>query len=424
MTESRINSFEQGKRCRICTGCGRCPGVRKTDVVRSFFQTEQSETEGSLPASAGEASFVSEKRREGKGNYLAVADIGTTTIAMQLRNLWDGTVSDSYTCLNPQRVYGADVLSRIQAAEAPLVKAKLKAAVREALRAGLEQFTERLKKMGETERGICGLVIAANTTMVHLLLGYDTDGLGRAPFTPVTLSEIRTELFDIDTLILPGVSAFVGGDIVAGIHALSMHKRQEITLLLDLGTNGEMVLGNRDGLLATAAAAGPAFEGGTDNHGADLMALTARLLREEILDTTGLLQEPYFTEGITIGGVRLTQQYIRQLQLAKSAICTGIRILCRKYGIKDLSDIDRVWLAGGMGYYLDPAAAVEIGLLPGELGERTAAVGNAALEGAFSYALDPAGCPQIADFNLAKEEDFSDGYIAGMNLEKTDFTDV
>ena len=424
MTESRINSFERGKRCRICTGCGRCPGIRKTDAVSDFFKTEQEEIRGSLPVSAGEASFVSEKRRESKGNYLAVADIGTTTIAMQLRNLWDGSVPDTYTCLNPQRIYGADVLSRIQAAEAPLVKAKLKEAVQEAICSGLKQFEELLSSKAETEEELCGLVIAANTTMVHLLLGYDTDGLGHAPFMPVTLSEIRTELFNIDTMILPGVSAFVGGDIVAGIHALSMHKRKELTLLLDLGTNGEMVLGNREGLLATATAAGPAFEGGTDNHGTDLMALTARLLQEGILDTTGLMQEPYFTEGITIGGVRLTQQYIRHLQLAKSAISTGICILCRKYGLKDLSSIERVWLAGGMGYYLDPAAAAKIGLLPEELKERTVAVGNAALEGAFSYALDPAGCPKIADFNLAKEEDFSDSYIAGMNLKRRFFTDV
>lgn len=362
-------------------------------------------------------------REEAAGDCVAAVDIGTTTIAMQLRRIQDGEVLDTFSCLNPQRNYGADVLSRIEAAESTEAAEAMQKAVKEALEQGIRQFRRRLSVMQlkDTSAVLKHMVIAANTTMVHLLMGYDVSGLGHYPFKPQNLSAVHTNLFDLDTLILPGASAFVGGDIVAGIHALRMQEREEVTLLLDLGTNGEMVLGNRDRLIAAATAAGPAFEGNGECYGADLMALTAELLKEELLDNTGLLAEPYFENGVDVGGVHLTQQYIRQLQMAKSAICTGIRILCDKYGLKDVSAISKVWLAGGMGYYLNARAAADIGLFPEELAERTKAVGNAALEGAFLYARmlqsgEQMETPDIEVFNLAEEPDFSEAYIDGMEL--------
>ena len=362
-------------------------------------------------------------REEAAGDCIAAVDIGTTTIAMQLRRIQDGEVLDTFSCLNPQRNYGADVLSRIEAAESTEAAEAMQKAVKEALEQGIRQFRRRLSvlQLKDTSAVLKRMVIAANTTMVHLLMGYDVSGLGHYPFKPQNLSAVHTNLFDLDTLILPGASAFVGGDIVAGIHALRMQEREEVTLLLDLGTNGEMVLGNRDRLIAAATAAGPAFEGNGECYGADLMALTAELLKEELLDSTGLLAEPYFENGVDVGGVHLTQQYIRQLQMAKSAICTGVRILCDKYGLKDVSAISTVWLAGGMGYYLNARAAADIGLFPEELAERTKAVGNAALEGAFLYGRVQENAsvlktPEIEVFNLAEEPDFSKTYIDGMEL--------
>lgn len=429
MTEKRTGSFKKGNRCRICTGCGRCFGNRRPDVVSGFA------AEGLFTQYAP---LDGKDREEAAGDCVAAVDIGTTTIAMQLRSMADGEVFDTFTCLNPQRNYGADVLSRIEAAEEPEAAEAMQKAVRDSLEQGIRRFRRRLsvlqlsaadKKLpaGKTESGadikpiLKRMVIAANTTMVHLLMGYDVSKLGSYPFEPQTLSAVHTKLFDLDTVILPGASAFVGGDIVAGIHALRMQEREEVTLLLDLGTNGEMVLGNKDRLIAAATAAGPAFEGNGECHGADLMALTAALLKEGLLDSTGLLAEPYFENGVDVGGVHLTQQYIRQLQMAKSAICTGIRILCRKYGLTDTSAISRVWLAGGMGYYLDSASAADIGLFPAELAERTKAVGNAALEGAFLYGREAQNAveikaPAIEVFNLAEEPDFSETYIDGMEL--------
>ncbi len=406
MTKTKTSSFKKGNRCRICTGCGRCFGTKPMDAVSEFH--------GGLWTKSGDGA-------DGKKEYLIAADIGTTTIAMQLRRLCDGRVADTYTCINPQRNFGADVLSRIEAAEQPEAKAAMQEAVLDVMQKGVEKFTA-------VEKKICGLAIAANTTMVHLLMGLDVSGLGKYPFLPQTLSEIRTKLLGLDAVVLPGISTFVGADIVAGIHALSMAEKESISLLLDLGTNGEMVLGNKDRLVAASTAAGPAFEGNTDCYGTDLMRLTAKLLEEGLVDASGLLLDPYFEEGITIGGVRITQRYIRQLQMAKAAICTGIRVLCKKYGLDGFEGIEKVYLAGGMGYYLDASSAAAIGLIPSVLADRTEAVGNAALEGAFLYGRqifaghDESGArkavkPIVAeDYNLADEPDFSENYIDSMEL--------
>lgn len=425
MTESRINSFKKGTRCKICTGCGRCFGVKKMDAVSSFRVENQAVSDGEKESMQACTQYGAQT------GFLVAVDIGTTTIAMQLRNMENGAVADTYTCINPQRQYGADVLSRIRAAEDPVAKAGMKHAVREVLQQGISRFQKKLTQMHDAAENACAqsdgtmpagwrihrMAVAANTTMLHLLMGYDTSGLGSYPFQPQTLECVHTKMFGIDTVLLPGISAFVGADITAGIFALSMHRRQEVTLLLDLGTNGEMVLGCKEGLLATATAAGPAFEGGAEYYGTDLMALTARLLKEGLLDETGLLTEPYFETGIDIGGIHLAQQDIRKLQMAKAAISAGIRILCRKYGLRDFREIDRVWLAGGMGYYLDASAAAAIGLIPKELEDRTVAVGNAALEGAFLFGRneEPLSC-RTEEFNLAEEPEFDREYVDAMTL--------
>lgn len=403
MTKSETNLFKKGNRCHVCTGCGRCFGEKQVHTVCEFaYSTEQLGDEGS-------------------DTFLVAVDIGTTTIAMQLREMTSGRVIEDFTCINPQCSYGADVLSRIAAARDKKPREEMKRQILGVLQTGIARFTG---KLSDSKERIKGMAIAANTTMIHLLMGYETEGLGQHPFTPYTVSEISTKLFDVDTVILSGVSAFIGADVVAGVQALEMQEKEEVTLLVDLGTNGEIVLGNRGGMLATSTAAGPAFEGGEVYFGTDLIKQVAALLAEGAVDETGLLQEPYFTEGVLAGGVRITQDYIRQLQMAKSAVCTGIRILCEKYGLKSMEEIARVYLAGGMGYYLDVEAAVAIGLLPAVLKEKTVAVGNAALEGAFLYGRDVflrggsrKAVPRIKEFNLASQEQFSAMYISGMDLK-------
>lgn len=428
-------SENKGLRCQICTGCGRCPGIKNQQTVSGRTMACDSSTScGSssdtrrlhvLTGSAIETEMISITNREHK--RLVAVDIGTTTIAMVLYGE-DGSEEDCFYKVNPQTAFGADVISRIQAAENRIFAEQQKDMVRKVLGEGFEQFQ---KKISKEEKLFA--VIAANTTMNYLLMGWNTAELGTAPFLATHLDTVHTDIAGTECVILPGLSAFVGSDIVAGIEACGMAEQEQLTLLVDLGTNGEMVLGNRQKMTACATAAGPAFEGGVNRGvwGADMVSLLARLLREKIVDETGLLCEPYFETGIRIGDVCVTQESIRAIQLAKSAIATGIDILAERHGV-NLQKIERVVLAGGFGYYLNPEAAAEIGLLPDVLRNRSAAGGNTALAGAKAI-----GARMLSEFadvdfpsvwrkrgtkleilNLAQEKMFAEKYLSYMNLAK------
>lgn len=369
--EREINKLKEevarrGLRCQICTGCGLCPGITPAGAAA-----------GSLHVLAEDA-LLGERIPLQGSRRLAVADIGTTTVAMLLYHS-DGSVADRYVAVNPQTAYGADVLSRIRAAEDPEAAADMRRQVQQVLAQGLRRFAGLLESGEELY-----LVLAANTTMTYLLMGWNPSELGKAPFQASHLSGAETELGGVPCFVFPGLSAFVGGDIAAGIHACGMCRREGITLLLDLGTNGEIVLGNRERRIACATAAGPAFEGGVNRGiwGADMISLLARLLEEGLLEDTGLLAEAYFEKGIRIGNVTVTQEAVRSVQLAKGAIAAGVRILLDRYGVGPES-VERVVLAGGFGYYLRPEAAARIGLLPKQLAEKAAAGGNTALSGAL-----------------------------------------
>ncbi len=350
---------------------------------------------------------------------MVTVDIGTTTVAMQLCGA-DGVVKDFFLVVNPQIKYGADVLSRVLAAEESAKAAEMKQMIREVIIQGLNRFREKLPKNKKLR-----MVLAANTTMVYLLMGYHTAELGKAPFAARHLEELRIDFEGVPCYVFPGLSAFVGGDIVAGMYACELAERKELTLLIDLGTNGEMVLGNAKKRLACSTAAGPAFEGGATRGvwGADMISLLAQLLQEGIVDETGLLADEYFEKGVLIGDVRVTQQTIRTVQLAKAAIAAGIHILVREYGIT-LQNIDRVILAGGFGYYLKPQAAAVIGLLPKELVSKTMAGGNTALAGARRLGSRKGESDfrritllQTKVLNIAEMRDFDKLYLEHINFE-------
>lgn len=407
---------KKGTRCLICTGCGRCPGVvRGMQVV-----TEKLELPPLSLQNTG-------------GRRLMTVDIGTTTIAMQLYDM-SGKVVDSFPSVNPQVDYGADVLSRIEAAKDPEKAADMQKKVRDLIKKGVQRFSKKIQP-----RETLQMVIAANTTMTYLLMGWDPEELGKAPFRVSHTGENDTQIAGVPCHIISGLSAFVGGDITAGILACGMLEQEEPMLLIDLGTNGEMALGNRHKLYACATAAGPAFEGGANRGiwGADMVRLLQKLLEEGLMDRQGLLQEPYFTKGVRIGDVLVTKESVRAVQLAKGAIAAGIEILTESYGIS-LSDISKVVLAGGFGYYLNPGAAAAIGLIPKELTERTVTGGNTALGGAAlvgSRILATAGEQmsgetqqnpgddlqkiqdlQIRILNLAEEEKFPETFLTKMDF--------
>lgn len=365
---------KKGLRCQVCTGCGLCPGVIPAGSAGGKIHVLAEEVLQRKLSSGGEDSPV----LGAGGIRLAVADLGTTTIAMLLYNA-DGTVSERYVAVNPQAAYGADVISRIRAAEDGETAKKLQSLVKGVLEQGIARFRKKLAA-GESLQ----LVLAANTTMTYLLMGWDTSELGCAPFRVTHLEAPEILIGKAPCFIFPGLSAFVGGDIAAGMLACGMAEEEELTLLVDLGTNGEIVLGNRRKRIACATAAGPAFEGGVNRGiwGADMVSLLAVLRREGLLDETGLLAEKYFESGVRIGNVRVTQESVRSIQLAKAAIAAGIEILLEKYGLT-ANQVERVVLAGGFGYYLNPEDAADIGLLPRGLEKKAAAGGNTALSGAF-----------------------------------------
>lgn len=442
MTQNGINSSENraepsgqtdaGKRCTVCTGCGRCGFKRRMRILTSSLLQRP------------RLNLANER-----GFRLVAADIGTTTIAMELLDA-EGNKSADFACVNPQTVYGADVLSRIRAAEDPRTRGELQRMVWSTLEQGLRSFRKSLQP---DER--LALCIAGNTTMSYLLLGYDPAELGHAPFAVTHPGGVfgmhRCGDTDVPYAVLPGMSAFVGGDLTAGVLACGMRrsicvpqKLRELTLLVDLGTNGEIVLGNADGLLATATAAGSAFEGGANRGiwGADMVHMLAEIRRRGFCDETGLLAEPYFETGIRISDTLVKQEQIRAVQLAKGAIRAGIEILLREYarehGISEdaaQESVGRVVLAGGFGYYMDAADAVTIGLLPEVFRHRTLAGGNTALAGAamvgerFLRKLCKADENGEADFlphsqdwnarvlNLAQEPDFEKLYLQYMDLQ-------
>lgn len=419
--------------------------------------------------------FGQEERTEKR--YLIAVDLGTTTIAMQLMDIDSGQAVDTYCAMNPQRSYGADVLSRIQAANAGAAGV-LRESVWKVLQEGVKRFRRFCDAAGQEISGektvdketsgqivsLCCMCIAGNTTMEHLLMGLSTEGLGKSPFTPVKLGlqkcmlmlsdnaeAPQIEVMDGDMemtervndnrlpiYIAPGISAFVGGDIAAGLYTLKM---QGAALFIDLGTNGEMAITDGKRMIVTATAAGPAFEGGPGKAvaGSDMVAVTAFLLKEGIIDETGLMAGPYFEEGVTVAlsdamnapgssdDVYLTQKDIRDLQMAKAAVRAGVEVLWKKMGCPEIS---QVCLAGGFGCYLDVDAAAVIGLLPEKWKRYTRAVGNTSLAGAFQMGKDLwTGRLQeerlnktlqgIESINLAEQENFEEMYIRYMNLQSS-----
>ena len=408
---------KKGLRCQICTGCGLCPGVSSGNTADAGAGSLHVLTKG-LPAE--------EKiRLPRNGKRLAAADIGTTTVAMQLYGE-DGSVEESFAAVNPQTVYGADVLSRIKAAEDSSQAKEMQRMIRDTLKKGFNKFRKHLAEGEELY-----VAVAANTTMTYLLMGWDTNELGKTPFAASKLQGTEFVLDGVLCMVLPAFSAFVGGDILAGCLACRMTDRNDVTLLIDLGTNGELVLGNKDKRIACSTAAGPAFEGGVNRGiwGADMVKFLAVLRREGILDETGLLEEAYFEQGIRIGNVCVTQRAVRSVQLAKAAIAAGIEILLKHYGI-GYESVDRIVLAGGFGYYLNPADAAEIGLLPRAFADRAVPGGNTALAGAMTAGRQRffSGEESVGEtleryrekttvLNLAAEPGFEELYMRSMQLK-------
>ena len=374
-----------------------------------------------LTAFEGSASAA---KSEQSGLGIAL-DVGTTTLAAALVELATGKVLATTSALNPQASHGADVISRIDAIlHRPETLAQMQGVL-----------LERVRSMVDTLAGntpISRTVVAGNPTMLHIFCGISPAGMGSYPFTPAfthikTLSGAQLGLPVETVTCLPSISAFVGGDITAGMLHVGLTNSAQPALLLDIGTNGESVLftGTEHGarLFAASAAAGPALEGagissgmgGVDGAvsavklqsgtpvcttvgntpargicGSGLVDLVAALYQADLLDDTGALEcgeeFPYATtrkgDALTV-----TQADIRALQLCKSAIRASLETLCVRAGIAP-EQIAHVYLAGGLGYYIHVPSAVSIGLLPACFATCAQSVGNAALGGCVRALTD------------------------------------
>jgi len=371
----------------------------------------------------------------------AAIDIGTTTLVAALIDLNTGKELGAASSLNPQVVFGHDVLSRIRCAADPDGLMKLHdAIVRE-----LDRMLAVMARRGRIEPAhIYELVLSGNTCMLHLAAGVDPRSLGRYPYTPVlkggeciAVRDVGFSLPDAARVYFPPIiSGFVGADITAGIIATGLHREPGIVLFIDIGTNGEMVLSMNGRLMATSTAAGPAFEGmniacgmraadgavekfsiGDDGRvsvgiiggtkpagicGSGLVDIVGEFVSHGVLDRNGrfskngrmpdLVRERMsFENGKPIflisDEVFLTQQDIRQVQLAKGALRSGIDILLDGNGLK-YSDVDQVLIAGAFGFHLRTKNLVRIGILPGELEAKIDLVGNTSKTGARALLLD------------------------------------
>ena len=401
MSENLVVNIPTGG-CSDCTNCGLCQkGEKKEQSVVTFSANAPAET-------VREATDTVET--------VVAVDLGTTTVGMYLVNAGTGEQMGVFVALNPQQLHGADVISRISAANGS-AREELRTLILETIENGVMKLIKDKKPSK--------IIISGNTVMGYLLMGYDTSKLGVYPFEVEHQGTFTTEIAGIPAVLMPGISAFVGGDIVSGLYTLGFAGKEEVSLLLDLGTNAEMVIGNKRKRLATSAAAGPAFE--QKMYATQLISAAAQMLREGKMDETGCLAEEYFELGCIVGRMLVKQEDIRSLQIAKAAVRTGIDLLAERYAVS-IADIDTFYLAGGLGFYLDLDAAFAIGLFPAELQGKVQVVGNTSLEGAYRYAMEERRAPEALsqalkllteeteEFSMAEAEGFDTKYIAAMNF--------
>ena len=415
-----------------------------------------------------------------KRQFGIAVDIGTTTIAAYLIDLTNGERISVQSALNPQKIFGADVISRIK--HTIEVEAGLEE-MQALIINGLNNCIEAMCKEASIPRtSIYAITLVGNTTMQHFLLKVPARNIAAAPFIPAVTSMITINAkelgIDINPFgiacILPAVSAYIGADTVAAVLSTGMYQQEEIALLIDIGTNGEIVLGNKDNLYACSSAAGPAFEGANIRNGigsvkgainsislqsgieyttignvspvgicgTGIVDGVAQMLDIGIIDETGRIDDEWepkspemsgILENIAVidkmsafiieGDIAITQKDIRELQNAKAAIAAGINVLVKQSGIS-FSDIKNVYLAGGFGTYINIDSALKIGLIPSELRGRIQAVGNAAGQGAIEglVSLDCVSqansiSKKIKYVELSSSKDFNDFYIDCMMFE-------
>ena len=355
-------------------------------------------------------------------------DIGTTTVVAYFLDGKTGEILETQSTLNSQFPYGADVISRIH----PAVSGKLEeltGLIRESVWSLVQKLCEDQKK---SVSSIGTVAVVGNPAMQQIFLGVSPKNLAAPPFAPYFTAAQEHPLsvyFPVEgpgkLAVPPNIAGYIGSDTLGCVLATGMYRDEKMTLMIDIGTNGEMVLGNRDRMTACSTAAGPALEGGriccgmrgsdgAIDHvwlengkaacsvigntkaqgicGSGIIDAAAAMLDLGILNKRGRIEKEYSGEGkdrrySLTERVFLTQEDIREIQMAKGAIAAGIILLAKQLGIT-LEEIDQVILCGAFGNYMKPESACRIGLIPAELQGKIKAGGNGAGMGSREMALD------------------------------------
>lgn len=419
-----------------------------------------------------------EEKDKSNDSFGLAVDIGTTTIAMYMMNLITGEEVDVISQVNKQRNYGADVISRINFT---MEKEDGLNRLQESIITQLNEMIDALCENNNINpENIYNVAIVGNTTMTHLLLGLPCKNIALAPYIPIT-----TEELDIDSKklnmningiisIMPGIASYVGSDITAGILSSKLMKNDKYSLLLDLGTNGEMAIGNKDRVITCSTAAGPAFEGTNIKYGiggvkgaickvdlgedviydtidnakpigicgSGVLDVVAQLLKYNIIDETGRLYDQgeikddklrsrlvsNMKEFILFNNddgdiISITQKDIREVQLAKAAISAGLNILLNEANLTT-DDIEHVYIGGGFGNFMNVESCLEIGMIPRELKEKIISIGNCAGYGAKQYLLSKRLRKITNDIinkstyiELSKRVDFQEYFVDCMTFE-------
>jgi len=433
----------------------------------------------------GKTRIINVQSGDTSGRSLAIAmDIGTTTIYGQLIDLVSGEVLAEHGEFNAQISYGEDVISRIVYAEKPGGLDRIQEVVIETINKILRKI---IKRSGADPQDIATITLAGNTTMTQLLLKVNPRFIRRAPYVPassiyppIKARELGMDLEDhVAALVYPCVSSYVGGDIVAGVMGSGIYRAEELTLFLDVGTNAEIVIGNRDWLACAACSAGPAFEGGGLQFGmraakgaiedfsldpatlepmivtigrvrpkgicgSGLINMVAVMFEMGVIDNLGKFNPDLNTPRIRRGDgfyeyvvawkdetqidrdITLSEIDIENLIRSKGAIYSGCMTLLTEVGLS-LNDIQRVILAGGFGSFVDLEKAMTIGLLPEMDPDRVAYLGNGSLLGAKMSSLTNRIRRDVAEvvrkmtnFELSETTSYMDNYIAALFLPHTD----
>jgi uncharacterized 2Fe-2S/4Fe-4S cluster protein (DUF4445 family) len=387
------------------------------------------------------------KQEQAKHGLGIAIDLGTTTLAAQMVDMATGSVLGIETDMNPQAIYGSDVMSRIRAA---LSGADLTTVIRLNLRQLI------LKLAGARTGDVVEIVLVGNTVMHHLFSGLDVEPLSHTPFHPPHMGEQRFTPPELDwplpascrVRFLPCLGGFVGSDILAGLIAVGMPSSDALIALVDLGTNGEIAIGNSKGVFCASTAAGPAFEAGAIRMG--MRAVNGAISRVSCSGNrihatvvgggeargicgSGLVDA--VAVGVESGAilssgrianktklfpvcdpVALLQSDIRELQLAKAAIASGFRLLLKQMGA-GIDDLQCIYLAGAFGNYVQVDSALCIGMLEAPK-QRIQAAGNTALRGARMILLSPSvpALPAIKHISLAADPGFQDAFVACMTF--------